>query len=77
MRLFPFFKVGWSCLRHINNFYRIDDRLSRSNDCIIESDSSMTLYCTENQRSVSRVVSEPESFTLQSVTLTNWPSLRL
>ena len=36
---------------HINNFYRIDDRddeLSRSNDRIIESCSSMTLHCSEN-----------------------------
>ena len=77
MRLLPSLKVGQSCLGHIYNFYQIDDKLSWSNDSIIESGSSMALHCTENLRSVSRVVSEPESFTLQSVTLTTWPSLRL
>ena len=64
---------------HINHFYRIDDRddeLIRSSDSIIESGSSMSLHCTENLAVVSRVGSEPESFTLQSVTLTTWPSLR-
>ena len=60
--------------RHINNFYLINDRddeLIRSSDDIIESGSLMTLHCTENLQSVSRVRNEPESFTLQSVTLTN------
>ena len=36
------------------HFYRIDDRddeLSRSSNGIIESNSAMTLYCTENLHS--------------------------
>ena len=48
-------------------FYRIyarDDELSRSSNGIIESGSSMTLHCTENLQSESRVGSDPESFTL-------------
>ena len=87
MRLFPSFKAGQSCLGHINHFYRFDDRndeLSRSNDSIIESTSSMTLNCTENLQSVSRVVSEPESFTTQDTryiiiteTISNYISLGL
>ena len=37
----------------------------------------MTLYCAENLQSESGVGSKPESVTLQSVTLSIWPSLRL
>ena len=65
------------------NFYRIydrDDELSRSNDSIIESGSSMTLYCTENLSQCLELYanqSRLRTVTLQSVTLTTWPSLRL
>ena len=71
-RLFPSLSQGH------NNFYQIDDRddeLSRSSNGIIESGSSMTLHRTENLQSASRIWSEPESFALQSVTLTTWSSL--
>ena len=47
-------KEGYSCLGHINHFYRIDNRddeLSRSRNGSIESGSAITLHCTENLHS--------------------------
>ena len=60
----------------INHFYRIDDRdneLSRSSNGIIESDSAMTLHCTENLHSCG---ARTRAAKLQSMTPTTWPSLR-